>query len=226
MTGVQTCALPICISPFGIWKSGGDGSNTSSGALQSYSAQYADSKKWVEEGWVHYIMPQLYWQFDHSAAPYADLVDWWAALTEAAGVDLIIGHGFYRYAETSNNWTNENEFLEQLRYASQYSSVKGHALFSHKTLNSPDPEVVQALQRMDVYYWTNDVPTHWYIAPVDPIDPEPEDPVCEIGEVLEDGKCITESKPLSEDQIVMIGASVVGFIAIGAVVFFTIKKKP
>ena len=74
------------ISPFGIWKSGGDGSNTSSGALQSYSAQYADSKKWVEEGWVHYIMPQLYWQFDHSAAPYADLVDWWAALTDRKSV--------------------------------------------------------------------------------------------------------------------------------------------
>lgn len=214
------------ISPFGIWKSGGDGSNTSSGALQSYSAQFADSKKWVEEGWVHYIMPQLYWQFDHSAAPYADLVDWWAEITENAGVDLIIGHGFYRYAETSNNWTNENEFLEQLRYASQYPSVKGHALFSFKTLNSTDPEVVQALERMDNYYWTTDVQTHWYKAPVDPVDPEPEDPICDSDETLIDGKCVAQSEPLSEDQMVLIGASVIGTLAIGVVIFFAIKKKP
>lgn len=214
------------ISPFGIWKSGGEGSNTSTGAMQSYVSQYADTKKWVEEGWVHYIMPQLYWQFDHSAAPYADLVDWWADLTEAAGVDLIIGHGFYRYAETSNNWVNENEFLEQLRYASQYPSVKGHSLFSYKTLNSADAEVVQALERMDNYYWTTDVKTHWYVKPEDPVDPEPEDPVCEDNEELKNGVCVLKSNPLSEDQVILIGASAIGFIAIGVVVFFAIKKKP
>lgn len=214
------------ISPFGIWKSGGEGSNTSSGAMQSYVSQYADTKKWVEEGWVHYIMPQLYWQFDHSAAPYTDLVDWWASLTEAAGVDLIIGHGFYRYAESSNNWVNENEFLEQLRYASQYPSVKGHSLFSYKTLNSNDAEVVQALSRMENYYWTEDVKTHWYVTPTDPIDPEPEDPVCESNEELVDGVCVLKSNPLSEDQIILIGASSIGLIALGVVVFFAIKKKP
>jgi|GEM_PF-382703 len=148
------------ISPFGIWLSGGElGSNTSPYALQSYSDQYADTRKWVVEGWLDYIMPQLYWEFDHSAAPFADLVDWWAELTEAHGVDLIIGHGFYRYAE--NTWDNPNEITEQLRYISQYDSVVGSSFFSYKTLNSPNSNVVQALERIVEHYWTEYVTFPW-----------------------------------------------------------------
>ncbi len=75
----QNETVEFGISPFGIWLSGGEfGSNTSPYALQSYSDQYADTRKWVMEGWLDYIMPQLYWEFDHGAAPFADLVDWWA----------------------------------------------------------------------------------------------------------------------------------------------------
>ena len=148
------------ISPFGIWLSGGAfGSNTSPYALQSYSDQYADTRKWVMEGWLDYIMPQLYWEFDHGAAPFADLVDWWAQLTEAHGVDLIIGHGFYRYADGS--WDNPNEITEQLRYISKYDSIVGSSFFSYKTLNSFNNNVVQALERIQEHYWTKYATFPW-----------------------------------------------------------------
>ena len=75
--------------------------------MESYNDQYADSRRWVMEGWVDYILPQLYWQFDHSLAPFADLVDWWAALCEEYGVDLIIGHGFFHYDD--DVWTDVDE---------------------------------------------------------------------------------------------------------------------
>jgi uncharacterized lipoprotein YddW (UPF0748 family) len=141
------------ISPFGIWSSGGvEGSNTSTGTMQSYSDQYADTKKWVEEGWLDYILPQLYWEFDHGSAPFADLVDWWAELCEANDVDLIIGHGFYRYADGS--WDYQNEFSEQLRYISQYDSVIGSALFSYKTLNSFNNNVIESIDQLQTSYWT------------------------------------------------------------------------
>ncbi|MCF7925044.1 MAG: family 10 glycosylhydrolase [Candidatus Izimaplasma sp.] len=174
------------ISPFGIWQSGGtEGSNTASYALQSYSDQYADSKKWVEEGWVHYILPQLYWEFDHSAAPFADLVDWWANLTNANNVDLIIGHGFYRYDDDS--WDNDNELLEQLRYISQYDSVIGSSFFTYNTLLSTDPEVVQAIDRLNHYYWTEYATFPWES------NVEKEVPlVCDSGYHEEDGVCVED----------------------------------
>lgn len=150
------------ISPSGIWKSkydysgnirpGGElGSHTSS-TFESYNYAYADTRKWVMEGWLDYIMPQLYWQFDHSSAPFADLVDWWADLTEEAGVDLIVGLGFYRY--TDNTWNDPNELIEQLRYMSQYDSIVGSSFFSYKTLNSYNTNVVSTLERMQNTYWT------------------------------------------------------------------------
>jgi uncharacterized lipoprotein YddW (UPF0748 family) len=150
------------ISPSGIWKSkydysgnirpGGElGSHTSS-TFESYNYAYADTRKWVMEGWLDYIMPQLYWQFDHSSAPFADLVKWWADLTEEAGVDLIVGLGFYRY--TDNTWTDPNELIEQLRYMSQYDSIVGSSIFSYKTLNNFNTNVVSTIQRLRTTYWT------------------------------------------------------------------------
>ena len=173
------------ISPFGIWLSGGpEGSNTSPNALQSYKDQYADSKKWVENGWVHYILPQLYWQFDHSAAPFADLVDWWADLTLANGVDLIIGQGFYRYTE--GTWTDDNELIEQIRYISTKESVVGVSLFSYRTLNSPNTKVVQTLERLNDIYWTTYPSFPW------DSDVEKEEPpiVCETGYELIEDECV------------------------------------
>jgi len=173
------------ISPFGIWLSGGpEGSNTSPNALQSYKDQYADSKKWVENGWVHYILPQLYWQFDHSAAPFADLVDWWADLTLANGVDLIIGQGFYRYTE--GTWTDDNELIEQIRYISTKESVVGVSLFSYRTLNSPNTKVVQTLERLNDIYWTTYPSFPWD----SDVEKEEQPIVCETGYELIDGECV------------------------------------
>ena len=201
------------ISPFGIWKSGGiDGSNTSTSTMQSYSAQYADTKKWVEEGWLHYIMPQLYWPFDHSLAPYADLVDWWAALCEANDVGLIIGHGFYRYAE-SGGWEYESEFLEQLRYNQKYDSIIGSALFSYKTLNNSNPLVTGALSRLSEHYWTDYVTFPWAsdVAPEEPVTCLPNQtlvdgecvdnpPVCEADQTLVDGECVDNPPTCEPDE--------------------------
>ena len=173
------------ISPFGIWLSGGpEGSNTSPYALQSYKDQYADSKKWVENGWVHYILPQLYWQFDHSAAPFADLVDWWADLTAANGVDLIIGQGFYRFSDGS--WDDQNELIEQIRYISTKESVVGVSFFSYKTLLSPNENVQNTLERLNNLYWTEYPSFPWE----SDVEKEEEPIVCETGYELVDGECV------------------------------------
>lgn len=190
------------ISPFGIWRSGGpSGSNTSTSTLQSYSAQFADSKKWVEEGWLHYIMPQLYWEFSHSLAPFADLVDWWAALCAANDVDLIIGHGFYRYAD--NAWKDANEITEQLRYITKYDIIKGSAFFSYKTLNSTHPMVVQALSRIKSYYWTEQPLVHWNTDMFDVIPV-----VCGPNQTLIDGVCVNNPPVCGPNQSLVDGQCV------------------
>ncbi|MDE6265757.1 MAG: family 10 glycosylhydrolase [Muribaculaceae bacterium] len=78
------------VSPFGIWrnkKTDPRGSETN--GLQNYDALYADVLLWTENGWVDYMLPQLYWELEHKAASYLVLVDWWNR--NANGRHMYIG---------------------------------------------------------------------------------------------------------------------------------------
>ena len=37
-------------------------------AKESYYSDYADTVKWVKEGYVDYIIPQVYWEMNHNVA--------------------------------------------------------------------------------------------------------------------------------------------------------------
>ncbi|MDL2222053.1 family 10 glycosylhydrolase [Parabacteroides sp. OttesenSCG-928-N08] len=68
------------ISPFGIYrnkKNTPDGSGSNTNGLQNYDDLHADVLYWVEQGWVDYLMPQIYWEIGHSAADYTTLIHWW-----------------------------------------------------------------------------------------------------------------------------------------------------
>jgi uncharacterized lipoprotein YddW (UPF0748 family) len=78
------------ISPFGIWrnkKSDSRGSDTN--GLENYDALYADVLTWSKEGWVDYVLPQLYWDLEHKRASYSVLVKWWNE--NANGRHMYIG---------------------------------------------------------------------------------------------------------------------------------------
>jgi uncharacterized lipoprotein YddW (UPF0748 family) len=63
------------ISPFGIWR---PGSPAVVRGLDSYSLLYADSKKWWNQGWCDYLVPQLYWAMEAKEQPFVPLLNWWA----------------------------------------------------------------------------------------------------------------------------------------------------
>ncbi|KAL5007392.1 hypothetical protein ScPMuIL_016198 [Solemya velum] len=62
------------ISPFGIWK---DGHPPGVRGFSAFDEIYADSKKWLSEGWVDYLAPQLYWRIGEHHHSYETLLDWW-----------------------------------------------------------------------------------------------------------------------------------------------------
>lgn len=78
------------ISPFGIWRNiGSDPRGSKTNGLQNYDALYADVLLWAREGWIDYLLPQLYWDLQHKAASYLVLVDWWN--NNAEGRNLYVG---------------------------------------------------------------------------------------------------------------------------------------
>ncbi|MGI4751014.1 MAG: glycoside hydrolase family 10 protein [Janthinobacterium lividum] len=126
------------ISPMGIWANKGqnaEGSETGGGS--SYYEQFADSRRWVKEGWLDYINPQIYWAFNNRAAAFEKLIDWWSNNT--FGRHLYIGMATYRINERmSASWKDASQMPRQIRYERENPRVQGSVYFSSKSLqNNP-----------------------------------------------------------------------------------------
>ena len=62
------------ISPFGIWR---PYNPQGIKGLDVYDVLSADSKKWLNNGWLDYLAPQLYWSNKSVGQNFTKLVDWW-----------------------------------------------------------------------------------------------------------------------------------------------------
>ena len=62
------------ISPFGIWR---PGYPSGISGLDQYKVLYADAKLWLNEGWLDYFAPQLYWPISQKGQSFSTLLGWW-----------------------------------------------------------------------------------------------------------------------------------------------------
>ncbi|OOB79078.1 MAG: hypothetical protein ATN33_01160 [Epulopiscium sp. Nele67-Bin001] len=112
------------ISPLGIWKndlSDITGSSTNGG--ESYYNVYADTRTWIQEEWIDYVVPQIYWEIGHDSADYETLVRWWSNEVSNTDVDLYIGHGLYKESVAL-------EIAQQLAINEKYDQVDGSIFFT------------------------------------------------------------------------------------------------
>lgn len=126
------------ISPRGIWANASEmpeGSATRGGG--SYSSVYGDSRGWVRNGWVDYIMPQIYWHIGYDIADYHVLANWWASVVEGTDVKLYIGEGAYRTTSSDEAAWRENNGTSELRrhmdVVRANSNIGGYCMFTYHT---------------------------------------------------------------------------------------------
>lgn len=62
------------ISPFGIWR---PGYPKSIAGFDQYDQLNADAKLWLNEGWMDYFAPQLYWPTNQIPQSFPVLLNWW-----------------------------------------------------------------------------------------------------------------------------------------------------
>ena len=62
------------LSPFGIWR---PGYPESIAGFDQYEKLFADAKLWLNEGWVDYFSPQLYWEINRYEQSFPMLLNWW-----------------------------------------------------------------------------------------------------------------------------------------------------
>ncbi|GMU57241.1 MAG: hypothetical protein AMXMBFR33_63870 [Candidatus Xenobia bacterium] len=97
------------VSPFGL--PAPDRPEGTSG-FDQYHGLYADPQKWMNQGWVDYLAPQLYWPTTQARQPYETLLNWWADHSQG-GRDIFAGNDLTALG-TSSRWTID-EFKKQVR---------------------------------------------------------------------------------------------------------------
>ncbi|WP_273566528.1 glycoside hydrolase family 10 protein [Maribacter halichondriae] len=136
------------VSPFGVWKNNSTdpkGSDTRAGQT-TYENLYADPLLWMKEGWLDYLVPQVYWSMKLPVASHRKIVDWWA--DNSTNTNLYIGNGPYKIRNNSDKaWDNKKELPTQLTYARNKQAVQGNVFFSAKSLMQNNDDVVKRLRK-------------------------------------------------------------------------------
>lgn len=178
------------ISPFGIWKNDSEDSlGSATRGLSNYHELYADSRKWIKEGWVDYINPQIYFSFTRKVAPFGTLVDWWSDNTY--GRHLYIGQAAYLVNQKMEAaWRLPNQIPDQIRYIRNNNRVQGSIYFSSKSFSTVARAVGDSL-RNDFYKFPALPPQMPWLDDVAPNQPQHL-----TAEAMHDGVHLKWEKPL------------------------------
>jgi len=182
------------ISPFGIWRnSTEDPEGSATNGLSNYAELFADSRKWVKEGWVDYINPQVYFSFTRKAAPFGTLVDWWS--NNSFGRHLYIGQAAYLVNQKMEAaWREPDQIPAQVRYIRNNNRVQGSVYFSSKSFSNVARAAGDSL-RNDLYKYPALPPQMPWLD-----DIEPNRPQLLTADALQDGVHLRWQKPLKAED--------------------------
>lgn len=116
------------ISPFGIWR---PGSPEQIKGFDAYAELYADSRKWLNEGWVDYFTPQLYWPMDRPDLSYPVLLRWWIS-QNLKGRNIWPGNYTGRVGANGASGWRAQEILDQISATRMEEGAGGNVHFSAK----------------------------------------------------------------------------------------------
>lgn len=126
------------VSPFGIWR---PGFPPQIKGLDAYANLYADSRLWLQNGWVDYLAPQLYWPVDAPQQSFPVLLNWWTQQN-------IKGREILAAMNTANvpDKFSANEIARQIQIVRAQPDASGEIYF-HLNNILDDGELREIVQR-------------------------------------------------------------------------------
>jgi uncharacterized lipoprotein YddW (UPF0748 family) len=123
------------VSPFGIWRPGNPPSIT---GFDAYTRLYADSRKWLRNGWVDYYTPQLYWPIADTPHSYSTLLDWWVG-ENVRHRNIWPGQYTNKAGANGESGWRAQEILDQIGATRAEQGATGNVHFSGRAfLENPD----------------------------------------------------------------------------------------
>jgi len=158
------------VSPFGVWRNKSrDPKGSDTKALTNYDDLYADVLKWLKEGKIDYVMPQLYWEIGHKNADYSVLADWWN--NNSYGRNLYIGLYASNLGVGQGVWREGNELQRQMNFNQKFANIQGVGLYSAVALMENRSGICDVLKNSFFKYYAL-VPANNFAAKNKPHSPE------------------------------------------------------
>jgi uncharacterized lipoprotein YddW (UPF0748 family) len=155
------------ISPFGIWQPDPEKGIT---GFNSYAELYADSKKWLQDGTVDYLTPQLYWETARKGQSFPVLLDWWKSQNVK---NRYIWPGIAAYRIGSTPTFTAGEIADQVSTTRKSPLTLGEVYFSFKSLRN-DLGGIQKVLSSEIYQRDAIIPQITWIKVPAPLSPKVE----------------------------------------------------
>ena len=124
----------------------------------NYNSNYLDTKKYLsQEGYLDYIMPQIYFGFLNENRPFTKTIEEWNNLIKVDGIKLIPALALYKSGEEDKyagsglkEWQEHNDILKrQIIYARNLSNYQGFTLFRYDYFYNSSKQNKNTLSEVD-----------------------------------------------------------------------------
>lgn len=118
----------------------------------SVESIYGDVREWVRhDGYLDYILPQIYFGYEHGTLPFDQCLKQWEDLTQGTSTQLIVGLAAYKINTVDNyakdgkyEWQQHDDILKrQILELRDHEEVAGFSIFSYNSLFQPASENAQ-----------------------------------------------------------------------------------
>ena len=131
------------VSPAGV--AGGNGESSARYSLPRspgndwiYSRLFCDPLRWMHDGKVDYISPQIYWNNNHKTNPYTPIARWWGVAAERLGCRIYPSISLSSFAGAGGNtlqaWKERDSQISANRDAASFESP-GSILYAARNIH-------------------------------------------------------------------------------------------
>lgn len=123
------------VAPAGV--AGGNGRSAAEHGLEApsvghdwmYNDIYCDPLRWMAEGTVDYVSPQVYWPMNHATNPFEPLAQWWAGVSRHFSRDMYISQNVPSLPAGDAAWKEQRTEVGVNRLASLNAGVAPGQIF-------------------------------------------------------------------------------------------------
>jgi len=153
------------VSPFGIWQPVPEKEIV---GFNAYAELYADARKWLRDGTIDYLAPQLYWETARKGQSFPVLLDWWKS-NNTKKRHIWAGIAPYRIGSNANY--TADEIVNQIKLTRNSPQTLGAVHFSFKSLRNNLAGIQELLQEK-VYAKAAIIPQSNWIKSAKPLAPK------------------------------------------------------